>query len=144
MLALVAAALCWRLLLLTSVMPELAEARGVRTYRIELLFLLIVAVVTTMSVPVVGALLMFSLMVGPPAAARSFTTNPFVAVVLAVCFALATVWTAIAVSHATNWPIGFLVGVLGATFFLVGRAYAAWQGGRGRAPTGRSPRVIAA
>jgi zinc/manganese transport system permease protein len=128
--AIAAVALWWRPLLLTSVMPELAEARGVRTHRIELVFLLIVAVVTSMSVPVVGALLMFSLMVGPPAAARSFTTNPFVAVVLAVGFAMATVWIAIAVSYASNWPIGFFVGSLGAAFYLAGRAYAAWDASR--------------
>jgi zinc/manganese transport system permease protein len=145
LLALVAVATCWRLLLLTSVMPELAEARGVRTYRVEVVFLLIVAVVTSLSVPVVGALLMFSLMIGPPAAARSFTTNPFFAVLLAVSFALATVWIAIAVSYTTTWPIGFFVGVLGATFFLCGRAYAGWRRSRVRAATAvRLPQVAAA
>ena len=54
----------YRPLLLSSVMPEVAEARGVRTQRMELCFLVVVALVTTMSVPVVGALLMFSLMIG--------------------------------------------------------------------------------
>lgn len=125
--AVTAIAVCWRPLLLTSVMPEVAEARGVRNSRIDLVFLLIVAVVTSMSVPVVGALLMFSLMIGPPAAARSFTTNPYLAVPLAVCFAVTTVWVAIAVSYLTNWPIGFFVGVLGAVFYLAGRAFAAWR-----------------
>ncbi len=38
-------------------------------------FLLVLALATTMTVPVVGALLIFSLMIGPPAAARSFTTD---------------------------------------------------------------------
>lgn len=143
LLAAVAVAICWRLLLLTSVMPELAEARGVRTYRIELVFLLIVALVTSMSVPVVGALLMFSLMIGPPAAARSLTTNPPVAVILAVCLATATVWIAIAVSYMTTWPIGFFVGVLGAAFYLAGRAYAGWQRKRVRAAAIRPSQIAA-
>ncbi len=125
-----AIALCWRPLLLASVVPDLAEARGVRNHRIELVFLLIVAVVTSAAVPVVGALLMFSLMIGPPAAARSFTANPFLAIVLAVGFALVTVWVAIAASYASSWPIGFFVGTLGAAFYLVGRAYATWHRGR--------------
>ena len=34
-------------------------------------FLVILALATAMTVPVVGALLIFSLMVGPPAAARA-------------------------------------------------------------------------
>jgi len=134
--AILAVALCYRPLLLTSIMPELAEARGVRSYRIELAFLVIVAVATTMAVPVVGALLMFSLMIGPPAAARSFTANPLLAIALAIGFALVTVWTAIAVSYATNWPIGFFVGALGAALYVVGRSYAAWRKRRGVQPTG--------
>jgi zinc/manganese transport system permease protein len=142
--AVAAIAVCWRPLLLTSITPELAEARGLRPSRIEMAFLLIVAVVTSMSVPVVGALLMFSLMVGPPAAARSFTTNPYVAVVLAVCLAVVTVWVAIAVSYETNWPIGFFVGALGAVFYLAGRAFAAWRGSRVRAPAVRDAQLAAA
>ena len=50
----------------------------------ELASLVIVAVATTVSVPVVGALLMFSLMVGAPGAARALTSKPFVAFALSV------------------------------------------------------------
>ena len=125
--AVVAVVLFWRLLLLTSIDPELADARGVRTSRVELAFLVIMAVITSMSVPVVGALLIFSLMIGPPAAARSFAADPFVAVLLAVCLSLVTVWTAIAVSYLTTLPIGFFVGALGAAFYLAGRAHAGWS-----------------
>lgn len=126
-LAVLAVAALYRPLMLTSTMPELAEARGVRRQRVEMVFLVIVAVVTTMSVPVVGALLMFSLMIGPPAAARSFTATPLVAMLLSVGFALASVWTAIALSYLTNWPIGFFVGAIGVVFYLAGRGWAAWR-----------------
>jgi zinc/manganese transport system permease protein len=74
-------------------------------------------------VPVVGALLMFSLMIGPSAAARSVTARPVLAMALAVVIALVTVWVGIVVSYESNWPLGFLVGVMGAFFFLAGRAY---------------------
>ena len=47
-------------------------------------FLLVVALATAMTVPVVGALLIFSLMIGPPAAARSLTSRPLLAMVLSV------------------------------------------------------------
>ena len=104
----------YRPLMLVSVMPELGEARGVRSHRMEMCFLVVVALATAMSVPVVGALLIFSLMVGPPAAARSFTSKPLLAMTLSVIVALATVWTAIAASYISNWPVGFFVGALGA------------------------------
>ena len=47
---------------------------------------------------------------------------------LAVVIALVTVWTGIVVSYETNWPLGFLVGTMGAFFFLAGRAYRAAAG----------------
>jgi zinc/manganese transport system permease protein len=119
----------YRPLLLTSAVPEIAEARGIRGYRIEICFLLVVALATTMTVPVTGALLIFSLMVGPPAAARSLTTRPFLAMVLSVLIALATVWIAIAASYQWNWPVGFFVGTLAAAAYALGRAVA-WRYGR--------------
>jgi zinc/manganese transport system permease protein len=117
----------YRPLLLTSVMPELAEARGVSSFRIELLFLVVVALATSMTLPVVGALLIFSLMIGPPAAARSVTSRPDLALGLSVVLALITVWVAIALSLRTNWPVGFFVGTLGAFWYAAGRGWAAWR-----------------
>ena len=84
-----------------------------------------VALATTMTVPVVGALLIFSLMIGPPAAARCVTDRPGVALGGSVVIALVTIWTSIAAAYATDWPVGFFVGVLSAGWFGVGRAYAA-------------------
>jgi zinc/manganese transport system permease protein len=120
----------YRPLLLASVMPELAEARGVRSRRMELWFLVVVALATSMTLPVVGALLIFSLMIGPPAAARSITDRPMRAMMASVLFALGTVWVAIAASYDTNWPVGFFVGVIGAGCYAGGRGWAAWRGRR--------------
>ncbi len=80
-----------------------------------------------MTVPVVGALLIFSLMIGPPAAARSFTSRPLLAMLLSVVIALITVWAAIAASYLYNWPVGFFVGTLGAVSYVTGRGWAAWR-----------------
>jgi zinc/manganese transport system permease protein len=113
----------FRPLLLSSALPEVAEARGVSARRMELGFLLVLALATSMTVPVVGALLMFSLMIGPAAAARYVTARPVAAMSLAVVIALVTVWTGIVVSYESDWPLGFMVGTLGAFFFLAGRAY---------------------
>jgi zinc/manganese transport system permease protein len=111
--------LAFRPLMLTSALPEVADAHGVSTRRTELYFLIVVALATSMTVPVVGALLMFSLMIGPAAAARSVTARPGVAMALSVVIALATVWLSIALSYRTNWPLGFFVGAAGAVFYLV-------------------------
>jgi len=130
----------YRPLLLSSVMPELGEARGVRAYRIEMGFLVVVALATSMALPVVGALLIFSLMIGPPAAARSVTSRPTLAMGLSVVIAVGTVWTAIAASYVTNWPVGFFVGTAAAACYAAGRGWAAVR----RTRTARSARLASA
>jgi zinc/manganese transport system permease protein len=118
--AAIAIGVAFRPLMFTSALPDVAEARGVSNRRVELYFLIVMALATSMTVPVVGALLMFSLMIGPAAAARSVTARPGAAIALSVAIALATVWLSIALSYRTNWPLGFFVGVIGAAFYLIG------------------------
>ena len=120
--AALAIGIAFRPLMLTSAVPEVAEARGISTRRADLYFLIVMALATSMTVPIVGALLMFSLMIGPAAAARSVTARPGTAMALSVVIALATVWLSIALSYQTNWPLGFFVGVIGAVFYLIGLA----------------------
>jgi zinc/manganese transport system permease protein len=129
-LSLAGIALIFRPLLLSSVVPDIAEARGVRSYRMEMAVLVIVALATTTAVPVVGSLLLFSLMVGPPAAARCTTSEPVRALALSVALALITVWVAIAASYETDWPIGFFVGVSTAVWYILGRGWAGWRSRR--------------
>jgi zinc/manganese transport system permease protein len=132
--------LLYRPLMLSSVLADVGEARGVSSLRMELCFLAVVALASTMTVPVVGTLLIFSLMIGAPAAARSFTSRPPVAIALSVAIALITVWSAIAASYETNYPVGFYVGSISAGAYALGRAWAFWR--RRRAFTaGPAPRA---
>jgi zinc/manganese transport system permease protein len=135
----IAVAVLYRPLMLSSLLPELAAARGIRATGMQLAFLLLVALATTMTVPVVGTLLVFALMIGAPAAARSFTDHPLHALALSVAIALAIVWAAIALSYTTDYPVGFFVGTLGAAAYALGRAWAAWR--RRAAAPGRSIRT---
>jgi zinc/manganese transport system permease protein len=108
--------------MLTSAMPEVAAARGVSPERMELAFLLVMGLAATMTVPVIGALLMFALMIGPAAAARSLTASPVRALILSAGLALAAIWLGIVLSYQTNWPIGFFTGAAGAVFYLIAQA----------------------
>jgi zinc/manganese transport system permease protein len=117
----------FRPLLLSSVSPDLGEARGVSASLMEVLFLGIVALATAMALPVVGALLVFSLMVGPAAAARALTDRPLAAMLISAAISLVTVWAAIALSFVSDWPIGFFVGGLSALAYAAGRTWA-WAG----------------
>ncbi len=130
LLCILAIAVIYRPLMLSSILPEVGEARGVSRFRMEMLFLTILALATAMTVPVVGTLLIFSLMIGAPAAARSFTDRPLIAMALSVVLALLIVWIAIAASYETNYPVGFFVGTGSAVSYALGRGWAAWRAGR--------------
>lgn len=112
-------ALLFRPLLLASVLPETGE--GIDPFRLELAFLLVVALATTMTVPVVGTTLIFSLLVGPAAIARAVSVRPLVAMALAIALAVAIIWCAIALSYLSDWPVGFFVGVLSASGYVAVR-----------------------
>ena len=113
----------FRPLLYSSLSPELSRARGLNITRIETLFLIIVALASALAVPVVGALLTFSLTIGPPAAARLLSSRPGRALALSMLLSLLTLWVAIASSYAFNLPIGFFVGTLSAALYLFVRAW---------------------
>lgn len=121
--AIVVTAALFRPLLLSSVSPDLAQARGVSSAGMERVFLTILALATAMALPVVGALLVFSLMIGPASAARSLTDRPLLAILLSVGMSLITVWAAIALSYVSNWPVGFFVGALAAVSYGLGRVW---------------------
>lgn len=120
-------AMLFRPLLLSSVSSDLGEARGVPTRRMELLFLIILALVTSVALPVVGTLLVFSLMVGPASAARALTNRPSHAILLSAGLSVVMVWISIALSFLSDWPIGFFVGGLSALAYAAGRAWT-WAG----------------
>jgi zinc/manganese transport system permease protein len=125
-----AVALLYRPLLYSSVLGEVARTRGVSAFRVELCFLVVLALASTMTVPVVGALLVFALMIGPPAAARTLTDRPQTALALSVCIALVVVWGAIAASYQANEPVGFFVTSFSAGAYALGRTWAAWRRAR--------------
>jgi zinc/manganese transport system permease protein len=101
----------------------MAGARGISEYGMSIYFALVVALATAMSVPVVGALLMFSLLVGPPAAARSFFADPLRAIPLSIGFALVTVWVSVAAAYLTSLPVGFFVTLMSAVLYGLGRGW---------------------
>jgi zinc/manganese transport system permease protein len=118
-----AVAALYRPLMLTSLVPEIALARGIRPHLVDTAFLVVVACATTMTVPVVGALLIFALMIGPSAAARCCTSRPGTALVVSVVLALVAVWASIACAYLSTWPVGFFVGTFSAALYGVARLY---------------------
>ena len=78
----------YRPLFFSSVDPEVAEARGVPTRALGLLFVLMLTVTVTEVAQIVGTLLVLSLVITPAAAARRWTAAPLMVSALSVIFAL--------------------------------------------------------
>jgi zinc/manganese transport system permease protein len=78
----------WRPLLFASVDPDVAQARGVRTGLLGLVFLFVLAVTVTEAAQLVGTLLVLSLAITPAAAAQRLSASPTMVTGLSVLFAV--------------------------------------------------------
>jgi zinc/manganese transport system permease protein len=107
-----------RPLLFASLQPELAEARGVSLRLVSLLFLAIVALAVAECAQIVGVLLVFTLMVGPAAAAGRLTRRIAGGIALAGGLALAEAWLGITLAYYTDWPASFWITALSAGVYF--------------------------
>jgi zinc/manganese transport system permease protein len=110
-----------RPLIFASLQPELAEAKGVSLRFISTAFLAIVALAVSESVQIVGILLVFSLMVGPPATAQRLVTGLRSGMALSAGLALAEAWLGIAIAYHTDWPVSFCIASLSALGYFATR-----------------------
>jgi zinc/manganese transport system permease protein len=107
-----------RPLLFASLQPELAEAKGVSARLYGVLFLAIVALATAECAQIVGVLLVFTLMVGPAAAAQRLTSSILAGPLLALALALAEAWGGIALAYYTDYPASFWISALSVAVYL--------------------------
>jgi zinc/manganese transport system permease protein len=123
-----------RPLIFASLQPELAEAKGVPLRFVSTAFLAIVALAVAESAQIVGILLVFSLMVGPPATAQRLVTGLWSGMTLAATIALAEAWLGIGIAYQTDWPVSFCIALLSALGYFVTRPI--WRPRRSPAPHG--------
>ena len=110
-----------RPLLFATVSGDVARARGVRLGTMNVAFLAILAVVAAVTVPTVGTLLIYSLLVGPAAAAAQLTSRPMATVVVAIVLGEFATLTGIALAYASGWPVGFFISGLVAIEYGIAR-----------------------
>jgi zinc/manganese transport system permease protein len=107
--ALLAVAVCARPLLLATLDREVARAGGLPVAALDLGFLLILAAAVATTSQITGALLVFALLIGPPAAAQQLTMRPLRSLALSVVFALLVVWLGLGVAYFSPYPVGFWI-----------------------------------
>jgi len=123
-----AVALVYRPLLFASLDEDVAEAKGMPMLFLGTVFMLVVAVAVSMSVQVVGVLLIFSLMVTPAATAQQLARRPQRAIMISVAIALAATWIGLFVAFYEPYPVSFFITSIVFTLYLLVRL--SKQGGR--------------
>ncbi len=106
---LLAVAAAYRRLLFTSLDEDVAEAKGVPILGMNIFFLLLVAVATSIAVQVVGVLLIFALMVTPAAVAQCLARRPSQGIIISVIVALLATWSGIFISYYQPYPVSFFI-----------------------------------
>jgi zinc/manganese transport system permease protein len=118
---LAALAVIMRPLLFATLQPELAEAKGVPLRIVSMSFLAVVALAVSACAQIVGVLLVFTLMVGPPAAAQQLAGGLWKGLALSAMIALADAWLGISAAYFTDWPVSFCIAALSGFGYLAAR-----------------------
>jgi zinc/manganese transport system permease protein len=122
-------AVLYRPLMLASISPDLAAARGVPVRLVAAAYLIAMAVAVALSAVTIGAILSTALLVGPAAAALRLTTRPGRAIASAVVIGVGSTWLGILLSYDSydwpplghGWPASFfIVTVVLVVYLIVG------------------------
>lgn len=112
-----------RPLLYASVARDAARTAGAPVVALDFAFLGIVALAAAVTVPIVGTLLVFSLTLGPAAAAARLSARPVVAIGAASALGIFAVIAGVALAYETDWPVGFYISALVMLQYIAARNY---------------------
>jgi zinc/manganese transport system permease protein len=118
-----------RPLVFATLQPELAEAKSVPMRFVSTAFLAVLALAVSECAQIVGVLLVFTLMVGPPAAAQAVTTGLWTGLALSAALALGEAWIGITLAYYTDWPVSFCIAILSAAAYFGAIATPGWRDG---------------
>jgi zinc/manganese transport system permease protein len=119
--ALALLALGARPLLFSTVDRELARASGIPVATLDVLFLLLLALAVAATSQITGVLLVFAVLVAPPAAAQQLTSRPLAGLLLGIVFALLVVWLGLAAAYFSPWPVGFYTTTFAFAVYVIAR-----------------------
>jgi zinc/manganese transport system permease protein len=110
-----------RPLLFSTVDRELAHASGIPVGTLDVLFLLLLALAVAATSQITGVLLVFAVLVAPPAAAQQLTSRPLAGLLLGIAFALLVVWLGLAAAYFSPWPVGFYTTTFAFAVYMIAR-----------------------
>jgi zinc/manganese transport system permease protein len=124
-------AVLYRPLLLGSVSPELAAARGVPVRLVGALYLLALALSVALAAMTIGTILSTALLVGPAATALRLTRRPATAILTAAAVGVGAIWLGVVLAYDSDgWSVSFFVVTLIFLAYLLSGLPRMWRGRR--------------
>jgi zinc/manganese transport system permease protein len=116
-----------RVLLLSSLSPDVAAARGVPVRAVGAAYLVALAISVSLSAVAIGAVLSTALLIGPAATALRVAKGPVRAMVTATLIGVAVTWLGILLAydsyywppHGHAWPVSFFIVALVVLAYLL-------------------------
>ncbi len=110
---------CWNDFISITVHAEMAEIEGANVNRLNLILVLLIALTIAVSMKIVGVLLITSLLIIPPAAARSMASTPEQMSVRASIIGCTSVVLGLISAFYFDVPVGPSIVVVATLIFLV-------------------------
>lgn len=126
-------AVLFRPLLFASIDPEVAQTRGVPIRLLSIMFLVLLAVTIAMAIQVVGALLVFALLIAPAASATRLTHRPLTTIVLSIVLGLGITWIGLIltiVGTGRYLPASFYIATVATCTYFVAVLISCWHAPR--------------
>jgi zinc/manganese transport system permease protein len=145
LLALATVLIMARMLLLSSLSPDIAAARGVPVRAVGAAFLMALAVSVALSAVIIGAVLSTALLIGPAATALRLVKGPVKAAATAAGLGVLATWLGILLAYDSfywppsgrGWPVSFFVVALVVGSYLL--TYLRSPADRATAPESQDP-----
>ena len=117
----------YRPLLLATVSPEMAAARGIPVRLIGVLYLIALALAAALAAITIGSILGTALLVGPAASALRLTKRPLLAMLTAAGMGIGAMWLGVVLAYDSyewppvghGWPVSFFVVTLVFVLYLL-------------------------
>ncbi len=106
-------------MLFASLDPDVAAARGVPVRFLAIMFLVVLGLAVAEASQITGVLLVFTILVVPPAAAQAITIRPFLSLLLSVAIALLVTWLGLTLAYFYDQPVGFYITTLAFATYLL-------------------------
>jgi zinc/manganese transport system permease protein len=110
-----------RPLLFASITPVVAQAKGVHVKLLNIVFILLLSFATTMSIQVVGTLLLFALLITPTSVAINFTARPIFVIILSILISSVCVICGIVSSAVLDIPPSFAIVAFSVLFWFISK-----------------------